>query len=50
MHKHALITFINIIRQKCSIEKEIALRQEVMKGVKDESWFLFVKGTLHMYN
>ena len=39
-----------MIRLKGSIENDIALRQIVMKDVKDKSWFMFVREILHMYN
>ena len=50
VHKNALTTFLNMIRLKGSIENDIALRQIVMKDVKDKSWFMFVREILHMYN
>ena len=48
VHKNALTTFLSKIRQKGSIENDIALRQIVMKDVKDKSWFMFVREILHM--
>ena len=33
-----------MIRQKGSIENDIALRQLVMKDENDKSWFMFVRG------
>ena len=42
--------FLNMIRLKGSIENDIALRQIVIKDVKDKSWFMFVREILHMYN
>ena len=50
VHKNALTTFLNMIRLKGSIENDIALRQIVMKDVKDKSWFMFVREILHMYD
>ena len=49
LHKNALTTFINMIRQKGSIENDIALRQLVMKDKNDKSWFMFVRGILKLY-
>ena len=49
VHKNALTTFLNMIRQKGSIKNGIALRQIVMKDIKDKSWFMFVREILHMY-
>ena len=48
VHKNALTTFLNMIRLKGSIENDIALRQILMKDVKDKSWFMFVREILHM--
>ena len=45
LHKNALTTFVNIIRQKGSIENDIALRQLVMKDENDKSWFMFIRNT-----
>ena len=39
-----------MIRQKGSIESDIALRQLVMKDENDKSWFLFVREILNLYN
>ena len=50
MHKNALTTFVNMIRQKGSIENDIALRQLVMKDENDKSWFMFVRGILKLYS
>ena len=47
--KTLLLHFLNMIRQKGSTENGIALRQIVMKDVKDISWFMFVREILHMY-
>ena len=38
-----------MIRQKGSIENDIALRQLVMKDENDKSWFMFVRGVLKLY-
>ena len=35
-------------KTKGSIENDIALRQIVMKDVKDKSWFMFVRDILHI--
>ena len=50
LHKNALTTFVNMIRQKGSIENDIALRQLVMKDENDKSWFMFIRKTLSLYN
>ena len=50
LHKNALTTFMNMIRQKGSIESDIALRQLVMKDENDKSWFMFVREILNLYN
>ena len=47
---NALTTFVNMIRQKGSIENDIALRQLVMKDENDKSLFMFVRGILKLYN
>ena len=39
-----------MIRQKGSIESDIALRQLVMKDEHDKSWFMFVREILNLYN
>ena len=51
LHKNALTTFVNMTRQKGSIENDIALRQLVMKDENDKSWFMlnFVRGILELY-
>ena len=49
LHKNALTTFINMIRQKGSIENDKALRQLVMKVENDKSSFMFVRGILKLY-
>ena len=49
LHKNALTTFINMIRQKCSIENDV-LRQIVMKDENDKSRFMFIRKTLSIYN
>ena len=50
LHKNALTTFVNMIRQKGSIENRIVLRQLVMKDENDKCWFMFIRKTLSMYN
>ena len=51
LNKNALTTFVNMTRQKGSIENDIALRQLVMKDENDKSWFMlnFVRGILKLY-
>ena len=50
LHKNAFTTFVYIIRQKGSIENDIALGQIVMKDENVKSWFMFVRGILKLYS
>ena len=45
LHKNALTTFINIRRQKGSIENDIALRQLVMKDENDKAGLCLLEGS-----
>ena len=41
---------MNIIKNKSSVEYQIAERQLAMKDIKEKSWFNYIRSTLELYN
>ena len=50
IHKNSLNLFMNIIKNKSSVEYQIAERQLAMKDIKEKSWFNYIRSTLELYN
>ena len=50
IHKNSLNLFMNIIKNKSSVEYQIAERQLAMKDIKGKSWFNYIRSTLELYN
>ena len=41
---------MNIIKNKLSVEYQIAERQLAMKDINGKSWFNYIRSTLELYN
>ena len=50
IHKNSLNLFMNIIKNKLSVEYQIAERQLAMKDIEEKSWFNYIRSTLELYN
>ena len=50
IHKNSLNLFMNIIKNKSSVEYQIAERQLAMKDIKEKNWFNYIRSTLELYN
>ena len=50
IHKNSLNLFMNMTRDKSSIEYQIAERQLAMKDSDEKSWFNYIKSILDLYD
>ena len=50
IHKSALNLFMNIVREKETVEYKIAERQLAMKNTNEKGWFNYIRTILEMYN
>ena len=50
IHKNALNLFMNILREKDTVEYEIAERQLAMKDNNEKSWFNYIRAILDIYS